>query len=349
MPRTGVGFFGGQSGAYKTFFAIHAATCFMTGEPLAGRKIECTGGVVYLAAEGEGTIEGRLKARRTRLEYPDETLPFYLLTGMGSIIDAAAYDALEARLVHAAENMRTNFGIPLVAVIIDTVSAAGMIAEDKENDPVAWQKIFDPLGFLSKKLDVAFILIHHVGKSAAAGLRGSSNNRAAADFSLILACDRDEITGLTAHHLLHLSKSRDAPEGPIAAITAEPVVIGHRDDGSPITTLVLEFDADRTPPAKRPKTSKTERPFRDAFEAALLDFGKMVRVLGAADGPQVKAVRLDDLKAEFAARYVRALADQKKRGDAVRVAFKLALGRATEYGGFYAGMWDDTEWLWRPD
>ncbi|TGS61796.1 hypothetical protein EN844_28920 [Mesorhizobium sp. M3A.F.Ca.ET.201.01.1.1] len=62
MPRTGVGFYGGQSGAYKTFFAIHSATCFMTGEPLAGRDIERTGGVVYWAAEGEGTIGGQVPA-----------------------------------------------------------------------------------------------------------------------------------------------------------------------------------------------------------------------------------------------------------------------------------------------
>jgi hypothetical protein len=81
MPRTGVGFYG----AYKTFFAIHSATCFMTGEPLAGREIERTGGVVYFAAEGEGTIGRRLKARRAELQDPDEALPFYLLTQMGSL------------------------------------------------------------------------------------------------------------------------------------------------------------------------------------------------------------------------------------------------------------------------
>src|ERR1700743_3417963 len=127
MPRTGVGFFGGQSGAYKTFFSIHAATCFMTGEPLSGRDIERTGGVVYLAAEGEGTIEGRLKGRRTRLAKPDAELPFYLLTGMGAIADANGYRALEARLSEAAADMRARFKIELVAFIVDTVAAAGMI------------------------------------------------------------------------------------------------------------------------------------------------------------------------------------------------------------------------------
>ncbi|UXN62890.1 helicase RepA family protein [Phyllobacterium sp. A18/5-2] len=240
IPRTGVGFFGGQSGAYKTFFGIHASTCLMTGEPLADRRIERTGGVVYLAAEGEGTIDGRLKARRSRLDDPAEVLPFYLLTGMGAISDKAAYAALETRLTEASVHLRKRFDVPLVAVIIDTVAAAGMIPEDKENDPGAWQKIFDALQPISTKLDCVIILVHHAGKNASAGLRGSSNARAGADFALMLACERDEITGLTKDHFLNLAKSRDAPEGPIAAIKASPIAIGARDDGSEITTLVLE-------------------------------------------------------------------------------------------------------------
>ncbi|RWK14633.1 MAG: AAA family ATPase [Mesorhizobium sp.] len=347
MPRTGVGFYGGQSGAYKTFFAIHSATCFMTGEPLAGRDIERTGGVVYWAAEGEGTISGRLKARRAQLQDPDELLPFYLLTEMGALTDKASYAALEARLVQAAASMRERFDVPLVALIIDTVSAAGMIAEDKENDPGSWQKVFDALQPIAKRLDCVIILIHHAGKNASAGLRGSSNARAGADFALMLACDRDEITGLTANHYLHLAKSRDAPEGPIAAITASPAQIGVRDDGSPITTLVLDFDTSGKAPTKKPKASKTDRPFRDGFMAALADRGQTVRVHGDPSAPDVMAVLVEDARAEFAARYVTAQVDEAKRADTVRKQFKSAVERAVQSGEFCAGSWDGKEWIWK--
>ena len=347
MPRTGVGFYGGQSGALKTFFAIHSATCFMTGEPLAGRAIERTGGVVYLAAEGEGTIDGRVTARRTRLEDPDETLPFYLLTSVGAIGDAAAYTNLEARLKEATDDMRTRFDVPLVAVIIDTVSAAGMIAEDKENDPGAWQKVFDGLQPIAARLGCVIILVHHAGKNASAGLRGSSNARAGADFALMLACDRDEITGLTANHFLHLAKSRDAPEGPIAAIKSEPVQIGTREDGSPITSLVLDFDTEGRAPPKKAKASKTDRPFREAFEATLADKSVSVRVHGDDQAPIVRAVRLEDMKPEFESRYVTGQTDPIKRADNIRRRFADAVRRGVDSGMFCAGTWGGIEWIWK--
>jgi hypothetical protein len=346
MPRTGVGFFGGQSGSWKTFFAIHAATCFMTGEALSGRDIERTGGVVYLAAEGEGTIEGRLKARRTRLQKPNAELPFYLLTGMGAIADHNSYKTLASRLKDAADDMRKRFNVPLVAMIVDTVAAAGMIPEDKENDPGAWQKVFDGLQPISTEMDCVIILVHHAGKNASAGLRGSSNARAGADFALMLACDRDEITGLTANHYLHLAKSRDAPEGPIAAISSEPVVIGSRDDGTPITTLVLNFDTSGRVPPRRMRPTKTDKPFRDAFEAALLDHGETVRVRGEPTSPEVRAVRADMVRTEFTSRYVTAQSDPIKRADTIRKQFDRALERAASSNQYGTGAWDGREWIW---
>lgn len=347
MPRNGVGFFGGQSGSWKTFFAIHAATCFMTGESLAGRDIERTGGVVYLAAEGEGTIEGRLKARRTKLKKPKAELPFYLLTGMGAISDANGYKVLKARLRSAADDMRERFKVPLVAFIIDTVAAAGMIAEDKENDPGAWQKVFDGLQPIASELDCVIILVHHAGKNASAGLRGSSNARAGADFALMLACERDEITGATAHHYLHLAKSRDAPEGPIAAIKAEPVVIGRRDDGSPVTTLVLEFNTNNREPPKNGRVTKASVPFREAFDAALSDSGENVHVRGEADAPIVRAVWTVSLRTEFNQRYVTAQEDPSKRSNALSQAFGRALERAIASREFVSASWAGKEWIWR--
>lgn len=350
MPRTGVGFFGGQSGAYKTFFAIHAATCFMTGEPLAGREIEREGGVVYLAAEGEGTIKGRVKARRMRLDNPTAEVPFYLLTGMGSISDKAAYKLLKTRLTDAATVIRDRFDVPLVALIIDTVAAAGMIPEDKENDPGAWQKVFDALQPISTALDCVIILIHHAGKNASAGLRGSSNARAGADFALMLACDRDEITGLTANHFLHLTKSRDAPEGPIAAIRAEQVKIGEREDGSPITSLVLDFDTQGKALVKPRQPSVAERSFVTAFTEASAAHSETVHVHGDLSAPRVVAIRLADVKAEFELRYVTAQADAGKRADLVRKQFKNALDRVTKAGTFCSGFWNEAEWVWKiPD
>lgn len=347
FPETGVAFNGGQSGALKTFFGVHFSTCVMTRTPLAGRKIERQGGVVYIAAEGEATIEGRLKAARSRLQTPTAPLPFFQIRGICPLAGEAAFAELEERLREAHQESLTRHGLPVVACIIDTVIAAGMIAEDKENDPVAWQRgVFDPLQKISKDLRLLFLLTHHFGKSPAAGLRGSSNSRAGADAILALTCDRDELTGKTSNHFLALSKSRSAPEGPIGSISYEQVQIGQRLDGSPVTSLVLNINTGNKSRFTR-KESRAERAFREALVAALKGAGVRVKVHGHDDGREVTAVPVCDVRGQFEKRYVTTGEDDRKRRDLIRKQFKIAIDRAVAGQTVCAGTWDGTEWLWQ--
>lgn len=347
FPEVGVAFIGGQSGALKTFFAVHASTCLMTGIPLAGRKIERQGGIVYIAAEGEATIEGRLKADRSRLQTPSAPLPFYRIPGICPLAGEAAFAELTERLREAQQASLTTHGRPLVACIIDTVIAAGMIAEDKENDPVAWQQgVFDPLQKISIDLHLLFLLVHHFGKSPAAGLRGSSNSRAGADAIVALTCDRDELTGKTSNHFLALSKSRSAPEGPIGAIGYEQVQIGERLDGSPVTSLVLNINTVNKSRVTR-KESRAERAFREALAAALKDTGVRVKEHGQDDGREVTAVPVSDVRDQFEKRYVTTGEDDRKRRDLIRKQFKIAVDRAVVGQTVCAATWDGTEWLWK--
>lgn len=345
IPETGVGFLGGQSGAYKTFCAIELAICMTMGLPFAGRKIERTGGVLYIAFEGAGTIQGRVQARRSRLDDPNVEIPLVMLSGFGPIARPQDYEDLKKRIKDACDDIKSEFGVELNAIIIDTVTAAGMIPEDKENDPAAWQRVFDGLNPISKKFNVPVILVHHYGKSADAGLRGSSNARAAADFVLAMTCQRDEITGDTSGHFLALTKSRAAPEGGIAAVTAEQVEIGHRADGDPVTSLVLNFDVEtklRTVKARRP--SKAELVFQQAFNSAMASESEDTRVHGEASGPKVKAVRLAHVRDEFAKLYVTGAGDDKKRNDTIRKQFSNALDRLPP--SIVTGSWHGVEWAW---
>lgn len=348
LPEVGVGFIGGQSGAMKTFFALHLATCIMTGEALAGRKIERTGGIAYVAAEGESTLAPRLHARRTRLPDPAIDLPLYQIGDVCPLNGPATFAKLERRLTQTDRIMRKKHGVPLVAAMIDTVSAASMIAEDKENDPTAWQKsVFNPLQAIAKRLKILFVLVHHFGKSARAGLRGSSNNRAGADFVLALSCDRDEITGVTSNHFLALSKSRTATEGPIGAVKFEAVAIGQRQDGSEVTSLVLEIDdKQRRKKTSREKENGADRAFKSAIESTLFDCGHKVRPHGAEDAAEVMAAKLADVREKFAAHYVTSRGDEKQRADTLRKQFANALRKAVDGGKFCSGTMRDIEWVW---
>ena len=144
IPRRGVGFLAGQSGSFKTFMAIEIAFAVMRGESFAGRPVDEGGGVLLVAAEGEGSLDARLAARRSLLPDPAERLPLIALTGFGSIKGDEAHADL-ALTVRRAEHDLAAMGHRLALVIVDTVTAAGMLGRDGENDPGAWTEAVAPM------------------------------------------------------------------------------------------------------------------------------------------------------------------------------------------------------------
>lgn len=264
IPAIGVGFLGGQSGAYKTFVALDLAVSVATGEPFAGRKVEARGAVIYVAFEGGPTIEGRLKARRSRLPDPEAELAIGVVDDFVQLSTDRDWLDFKATVDAHAAAMRERFGLPLRLVEIDTATAGAMIPADGENDPAWWTRIFRKFDPIARKHRCVVVLTHHAGKNASAGLRGSSAARAAADFVLMASCVRDEITGESGQRMLALAKARNGREGIIAEIEADEVEIGQRPDGSPVTTLVMGYRLDVNGAAA--KERKPERMFREAYE-----------------------------------------------------------------------------------
>ena len=79
LPETGVAFFAGQSQFAKTFGGSDLAVSVMTGSEFAGHEVLRTGGVLWLAAEGETEIDARVRAvvlGKFEPEWHDKRLPF---------------------------------------------------------------------------------------------------------------------------------------------------------------------------------------------------------------------------------------------------------------------------------
>lgn len=240
IPESSVGFFAGQSGAYKTFGLLGLAGSIISGDDWHGYQIKRRGGVVYLAYEGEYTVDERIAAvahETGRLEPP-----MIVPEEPDQLGYEESMESLEESLRAESRIMEEDYGVPLVCVMIDTVAAAGLIPADKENDPGAWAWVFLKLSRIAKRLKLAFILCHHAGKDAAAGLRGSSGAKAGADFIITMSAERDEISGEATNRFLHVSKTRRGGEGTIGAVTGKTVLVGIDEDGEDITTLVLEVD-----------------------------------------------------------------------------------------------------------
>jgi hypothetical protein len=211
---------------------------------------------------------------------------------------------------------------------------------------------------VEEKLDGLVIPIHHYGKSSTAGLRGGSLWKGTADVVLSTTCDKDETTGDTKNRQLSIAKARDGKEGPIAKFDVEFVELGNDDKGRPFGAMIVrpDFNAptDGREKKKRPGGVNQQR-FIDAFNEAMLaprDF----RVRG--DGPTVKAVKLEYVRAEFFKRHVTGqtglseedagdIKRSKRRvADANRKAWQRQLGNLPL--GFYTETAPDgTEWIWR--
>lgn len=348
-PTNCVGFLGGQSGAMKTFMSVHLSMCIITGREFAGRKIEKPGGVAFVAAEGKASIAGRLKAARRQFGIdPESQIPFVTITDFEPLDRDSAFTGLETRLSEIAGVYHDKFGVPLVATFIDTVQAAGMIGVDQENDPATWSKLFQRLRGIAERVGVTIFLIHHYGKAASAGLRGSSDARASADFVLALTCERNEVTGESDNRFLALTKNRDGYEGPIGAVAFETVEIARRDDGSPVTTLTVSVNTERrlVDTGKAGRESRALSTFRSALADALIDRGEDVRIDGEHDAPLVKAVDMSVVYERFEAFYVTAVTDEKKRADLLKKQFKNGFEEAQRRQLIAAKTWRGIERVW---
>lgn len=351
IPQTGVGFLAGQSGAGKTFLAIDLMHRIAMGSPFAGHLVDRKGASLYVAYEGSGTIKGRVVGfRNQHLENDTKDLPMYCVPNPPLLDGRNGFESLLAMGREAARTSERDFGLPLCAIFIDTVTASGAIAADKENDPASWQRYINEMMGIATELGCVVILIHHYGKDAGAGLRGSSAARAAGDFTLAITCERNEITGDTENRKLALTKIRTGVEGPIGDVELVPIEICKRPDGSPVTTATLSITKPtKSGGAKKPahKVSTGMKIFKQAFNHVFPDKAEERPAMGRPDHPLVSMVPISAVRDEFFVRYGSGEDDPDKRKDAARKNFGRQVEAAINHGFVVANI-DDEEWIWRP-
>ncbi len=122
---------GGQSGAGKTFIAVDLATSLATGQPFFGRRVVERVGTVILAAEGAGTMEGRVTAARTE-RTDDACLPITWLGAVGNLANPARCRRAPAQDPGCGAALRERFGVRLGLIIIDTLAAGFALKDENE-------------------------------------------------------------------------------------------------------------------------------------------------------------------------------------------------------------------------
>ena len=186
MPLEGLPFVGGQSSAGKTFIAILIAVCAASGRPLFGHEVKERVGSVIVAAEGKGMLRARIAAAMKELGV-DGDIPVAWVKQVPDFNQADGLQAFVRDLRAISYHFKTNFGVRLGLVFVDTVSASFDIKEEADNAEAA--RICKVMRRIGDAIAALVVPIHHYGKNAAVGLRGASAWRANADFVLSVMAD----------------------------------------------------------------------------------------------------------------------------------------------------------------
>jgi hypothetical protein len=225
----------GEPGAGKSFLTMELATAVATGEPFFDRPT-IRGPVAYVAAEGGSGVRNRFAAIR---HHRSATKPISAADELRVALEPFLLDSLP-ELTKICQSLDTWPTAP-VLIVIDTLARSIYGDENTATDMGAFVQACDAL---RTRYGAAVLIVHHTGKDAAKGARGSSALKAAVDTEI-------SVTSTTAGRFWEATKQRDFEEGDPQAFALRPVVVGATEDGDTITSCVVEAVAAPEAEAKR--------------------------------------------------------------------------------------------------
>lgn len=219
LPIEGLGMLYGPSGTGKTFTAIDLGLCISNGRPWMGRETEpCP--VVYVASEGgRSAARNRIVAWHKYHGLPRSDMfhciacNFDLLGNVDQVLST-----IEAR------------GVAPGVIVIDTLNQN--MGSGDENSTQDTTKLIVALQRLRRGFSGLVLVIHHTGKDASRGPRGSSTLFAAMDAVL-------ELESASARRDIKLTKNRHGPEGSVGNFVLHQVELGLSPTGKSVCSAVM--------------------------------------------------------------------------------------------------------------
>ena len=344
LYQAGVALIAGQWGTFKTFIAFDLAASVMTKTPFAGRPVHRQGGVLFIAAEGQAQVRIRLKGaslgKIAKIEAAEDAViidpektPFAWAKRSPRLSDPESVGELRAMIGEAERGMRERFGLPLALVIIDALMPAAQFKDaDKTTEA---RQVMDMLAAIGREFNVLVIPIDHFGKDVSTGTRNASSKEDAADTILALLGERS-LEGKLSNPRMALRKVKGAEQGIEFPFEPREVVVGETKSRAPLKTFVIDWrsavDQDSAA-ARLGKPAKTAWPkslqiFKRALDNTLCDNGKRLRPF--VDGPEVLAIPLATVRAEFLKAYPAENEDPKAKAKAKAKACERAIKQAVE-------------------
>lgn len=224
----------GESNSGKTFWVLDLMLAVAAGLEWRGRPTR-KGLVIYVAGEGAASVRARVAAYRR--SHPEITggLPFAIIPQAVDFLNPESVSTL-IETIRAAES---ECGEKCAVVVVDTFARA--MAGGDENSSKDVGVAVAAADRIRIEIGCAVGFVHHSGKDASKGARGSSALRAATDTEIL-------IEGQNGTRTATASKQRDLEIGEPMPFELVPVTIGtDPDDGRDITSCIVKhLDHDDT-------------------------------------------------------------------------------------------------------
>ncbi|MGY6416946.1 helicase RepA family protein [Vibrio parahaemolyticus] len=215
----------GKSGSRKSFITIDMSCAIASSSTWQNRRTQA-GAVVYVAAEGQAGMAKRVKAWEIANERKVEHL-YILGNSIMMSIPSSRND-----LINSIKEIEDKNKVKVELVVLDTLARN---FDGDENSSDAMGKFIHGCDLVKEAINASILCVHHSGKDASKGGRGSSALNAACDFEFQVT--HDSKTGLTT---LSNTKRKDAEEAPNLVFEFQPVDLGVKcEDGEPVTSLAL--------------------------------------------------------------------------------------------------------------
>lgn len=234
IPEASLTFAYGPPKAGKTFIILSMALHVAAGLPWFGKKVR-QGAVVYIAGEGVGGLSMRIRAMRAYHSIPID-IPFWVIPRAVNFRSEDDVRAL-AKLVR-----ETVANVPVKLAIVDTLARAMPGAD--ENSAQETGLVIHAMEWLKEELNATCLPIHHQGKDADRGARGTSALRGAWDAALQITASGKVVT-------LTVADQKDAEAGEVMRFDmVDQLVSASRSSLVPVLNTEPPsgaHDADRAP------------------------------------------------------------------------------------------------------
>ena len=170
----------GPSGSYKSFVALDLALSIASGKDFHDNIVQKSD-VLYLAGEGGGGYRQRIAAWKEK--HKADINNFYLLpTALDLMNDEIVDNLLEDIVI---------FKLDLALFVVDTLARCNSGEENAASD---MSKFINNLDRIRETTGCTIMFVHHTGKNASLGARGSSAIYAAVDTSIEVAKQENVMT-----------------------------------------------------------------------------------------------------------------------------------------------------------